>query len=107
MLYGSFTLKRVTGQLPRNLKYFSQAKFVCIKPYYCLKRNTYLPQTPLPVSPPEEYINRIHEEDDENLLPLSPLVRNEEIDFEDELWEEEGKMLFEWTQNLSFSNDAS
>ena len=62
----------------------------------------------MPISPPEDYNNPINgRQRDENLLPLSPLVRNEEIDFEDDLWEEEGKMLFEWTQNLSFSNDIS
>lgn len=60
-------------------------------------------QPSLLVSSPEDYNNRIHEKEDKNLLSLLPLVRNEEIDFEDELWEEEGKMLFEWTQNLSLS----
>ena len=43
----------------------------------------------------------------DDVIALSPLLRHHEIDFEEEGWEDEGKMLFEWTQNLSPNNLAS
>ena len=56
----------------------------------------------MPVSSPEDY-NGVDGED--TIIPLSPLVRREEIDFDDDIWEDEAQMLFEWTRNLSFTEN--
>eukprot|EP00111_Clytia_hemisphaerica_P024133 TCONS_00071145-protein len=65
------------------------------------------PPTLPPFSPPANHHDDHFNNTNDDVIVPSSFIRNEEIDFENELWEEEGNMLFEWTKNLSLTNLAS